>query len=178
MEEATNAILQTSDSNTKKIMDHSTDQHNETRQVIQDSATTTVAQFMLMEGRINSRLSQFEETVRSAQKSSSSLPPPSPCVSFATSSVTPSVTTDFSGSESSYCKKLEEEKLQAELENGLLKSKLNLYEGRSKDPYATPVRGRKRNATLDARNEASNKKHFAVMEQGRAQRAKERANKL
>ena len=80
MEEATNAILQTSDSNTKKIMDHSTDQHNETRQVIQDSATTTVAQFMLMEGRINSRLSQFEETVRSTQKSSSSLPPPSPKV--------------------------------------------------------------------------------------------------
>ena len=71
-------------------------------------------------------------------------------------------------------KRLEQEKLEAELETGKLKQELNLYTVPKKDCYATPVRGRKRPSEREA---ASAAKHLEKQATGRANRLEERNRK-
>lgn len=71
-------------------------------------------------------------------------------------------------------KRLKEEKLDSELEQGRLQQELNLYTVPKKDCYTTPVRGRKRPSEREA---ASAAKHLEKQATGRAKRLEERNRK-
>ena len=71
-------------------------------------------------------------------------------------------------------KRLEQEKLESELEKGKLQQELNLYKVPKKDCYTTPVRGRKRPSEREA---ASAAKHLEKQATGRAKRLEERNRK-
>ena len=71
-------------------------------------------------------------------------------------------------------KRLEQEKLESELEKGRLQQELNLYTVPKKDCYTTPVRGRKRPSEREA---ASAAKHLEKQATGRAKRLEERNRK-
>jgi len=71
-------------------------------------------------------------------------------------------------------KRLEQEKLDSELEKGKLQQELDLYTVPKKDCYTTPVRGRKRPSEREA---ASAAKHLEKQATGRAKRLEERNRK-